>query len=87
MLRRVFWTYCHRAQAYVGAFLRRTPESASELGSELGLDSEEGLASESALANAAGAAASGAGEGSGDVNAAEHLHTIGTFAQVQRSTF
>lgn len=66
--------HLRRAQAYVGAFLRRTPEPAAESEAEAALAASD-------IVKAAKEAAEGPAEGSGD--AADYLHRIGTFAQAR----
>ena len=65
----------HRAQAYVGAFLRRTPEPAAES------ESDTVLGPLSTVVKPPKEAATELEDSSGD--AAAHLHNIGTFAQVR----
>ena len=68
-----------RAQAYVGAFLRRTPEPAAES------EADSVLGPLSTVVKPPKEAATELEDGSGD--AAAHLHNIGTFAQVQLIPF
>lgn len=65
----------------MGAFLRRTPEATSDAASDSGSDSD--LAAVSSMLDGAAAESDSGGTG-GD--AADHLHSIGTFAQASEFT-
>jgi hypothetical protein len=67
----------YRAQAYVGAFLRRTPEPAAET------EADTALGAVSPVAKPPKEAGAEQEDSSGD--AADDLHRIGTFAQVKRN--